>query len=1151
MAKLGDIISKTIESYEPKKTSHELTSSHLEDELYQELMEKENALREIEKNYQQIEEDKVKGFLTLEEEYIEAIDHVKREYQEIFEHLDLDENNLRLEIESASKNEDETFDKVINSVFDLKNEAYQQFLRMVQASNDAIDDEMRVHTEFISSETEKFNEVQRNYQEMQTEQSNKLLWTIEQSRNALTDLSNELFEKSKNETGFVNESILSTLNNLRTTKNKMSALFKSATDMYTKQRERITALSNQRQKPHTIINQTIIHQFVKQIKEVNQKKVSFEKLILSELKTSKEIIGKKIIESDQAGDLVSTEKYILQYEIIQNKADYLLRRNQSMADLLISKYQNEIKKIKIDSFKRVEEIKLAYMMPAMFFQNSIILYSNFSFYVNESFDELDNLLSDLIVFNSKFAEAKVEYITQDAKAMEDYRINLMVRVSNVCSNLTELISKIDYFSKEIITLESQNHLEIAEVRKQMENAEIQGDYDKYIRSIEDDHFFAISQHESNHAKIMNRFEKDYGYIRIQREVGQLRQNFDFFRAKAAYLKEISVLEQEVHRISFEKNLSISRSKTEYEIKLNDTKYLMTLEAMRSESNRLAYLYATRYLEEESVFKDKKETGSKEVIDFLQHSQKLIDYNRVQTEQIVNEVESSTSSRTYAHYLEYMRSQIITAYENQLKSKIKLNEQATKLIHHPFYVAKSRIDSIIDPFMVLFKQRLVLLDQSNVSVLKSYFENQEFFGYRLMKAFDEVETELETLLVEFNQLDQLSNFKSFIDKAFEETVILIHNVKTSLSHKKPKHYVKPLNTFLIEQILNLKHLLRSLNESMDVLEKELLENDVIFIQKSTEKAEKIQKIINQEYDRLIFYAVKSDKHRTRQSKELSKEAYDIESSFKDEVKKINTVYVNSLEKETEKLSFVRKQISKLILSTESKLKKDLSVLEKAYLNEQHALHLKSRLFEKAYQDILDILSENLDEEFYLISKMEEREKVQLQVSLSILEKELQNIPLKYDEKLRQLSENKNALVTEKKSQLLADYTKIEEKKFSSRPELLAKMDEIKNRLPSDYLAMYQNISKAEEQFLTQYLNITTDYTSDFEEFLNRQKSSRALLSNQEFLYQPLQSFINLEETLLSKNLEAYDDTLFKAKATKDLLLSEEAKAKDKENRIIND
>lgn len=1151
MGKQGDIISKMVNSFQTKKSVHDMTSSHLEEELFERLQEKETALEEIIHKFEIIEENKLSQFLTVEKEFQEASEVIQSNYIDLFKALEVDERNLSLEIQSATMSEDTTFDQVIHSIFDLKNEAYQQFQIMVKASNEAIDDEMRVHTEFIASETSKYDQIQKNYQRMQTEQSNNLLWTIEQSKNALTELTAELTTKSENETGFINESILSILNTLRSTKSKISSLFKSTTDVYTKQRDRIFQLSSQRQKPHSVVNQTIIHQYVKQIKDVNQKKVRFERLILSELKTSKEIIGQKIIEADKANDRELTQRYILQYEIIQKKAEYLLKRNQSMADLLISKHQNEIKKIKIDSFKRVEEIKLAYLMPAMFFQNSINLYSNFSFYVNESFDDLDNLLSDLIIFNTRFSEAKINYISKDAKTIEDYRLNLMVRVSNVCSSLTELISKIDHFSKEIITLESQNHLEIAEVRKQMENAEIKGDYDKYIRSVENDHFFAVSQHEANRARITSRFDKDASYIRIQREVALLRQNYELFHAKVAYLKEITKIEEDIHQISFEKDLETSRAKFFYNTQLNDTKYLMTMEAMKSEANRMIYLYAAKYLDEESNYKARKESGSDEVVDFIHHSQNLIDFNHDQTEQIMTEVETNSTSRTYAYYLEYNRSQILKAYDEQLQNKTKLNQKATQLIHHPFFVAKAEIENILDQFLLLFKQRLLLLDISNIDVLKPYFLDNDLFGYAMLKAFNRVEETIESLLSEFNHVEIKNKFSVFYEIALEKTIINIHETTNALQKARPKKQVQALNAFLIEEILILRQYLQSTFSLLDDTEEFLLENDVLFIRKAEEKAQIAKKMINHEYDRLIYYAVKSDKNRNKQKKQLLHDAEKVEDTFRNEVRRINQIYLASIDKESDQLAFMKKQITKLIYQSEAKLNKDISILQKAYQSEQHSLHLKIHQFEKAYQQIMFVLNGNLEEEFNMIDQMEMREKNHLQTSLSMLDNEMVSIPIKYDNQLQLLEDNKIALIEEKKITLLSEYTKIEETKFSSRPALLAEIEEIKKRLPTNYLDMYQHISKAEEEFLNQYLNISTDYSQDFQAFLTHQKDSRTLLEDPDFMYHPFQSFVALEDTLLEKNTVAFQDTLSKAKALKDHVQSEESKSQDKQKRIIND
>ena len=58
----------------------------------------------------------------------------------------------------------------------------------------------------------------------------------------------------------------------------------------------------------------------------------------------------------------------------------------------------------------------------------------------------------------------------------------MVHVNSVTSKLTDLVSKIDELQK-IITLESNNQLEIAEIRKN-ESADTTGDYQKYIAGLD-------------------------------------------------------------------------------------------------------------------------------------------------------------------------------------------------------------------------------------------------------------------------------------------------------------------------------------------------------------------------------------------------------------------------------------------------------------------------------------------------------------------------------------------------------------------------------------------------------------------------------------------------------------------------------------------
>ncbi|MCK7486082.1 MAG: hypothetical protein MZU97_11425 [Bacillus subtilis] len=107
------------------------------------------------------------------------------------------------------------------------------------------------------------------------------------------------------------------------------------------------------------------------------------------------------------------------------------------------------------------------------------------------------MLSDFIRFNQSLTQTRVQYIQTSAKVFADFKVDLLVTVNAVTAKLSELITDIDRVSTDIISLESKNRLEVADVKKQMENAEITGDYHKYLKGLEFDRFFADYQHDLN------------------------------------------------------------------------------------------------------------------------------------------------------------------------------------------------------------------------------------------------------------------------------------------------------------------------------------------------------------------------------------------------------------------------------------------------------------------------------------------------------------------------------------------------------------------------------------------------------------------------------------------------------------------------------
>ncbi len=1151
MAKKVDCIQTIIETYEIQHRDATFAIESIQESLKQLLQDKEASFLVLTEKYQLMDEDHINDFLECQKQYNEKIQAIEQKYLEQFDTLELETNELNLAIEQESTTENSKYEMVVSDILDLKNNAYQRFLELVETSNNRIDEEMQVHTDFIKSENEKFEETLGNYQSLQSNQSNQLLWSIEQSKNALLELNQELEEKTANQVSYMNDTILDTLHSLRSTRNKMSALFKSATDIYSKQKDRINQLSHQRQKPHSLINQTVIRQYVKQIKDINLKKLNFEKLIQKELTDSKETIGKRIIEANNSQNTQELEKYIIQYEIIQHKANYLLKRNQSMADLLISKYQSEIKKIKIDSFKRVEEIKLAYYMPAMFFQNSINLFSNFSFYVNDSFDELDGLLSDLILYNKQYQDSKTKYVENDSKTLEDYKINLMVKITNVCSSLTDMITQIDAYSKDIITLESANQLEIAEVRKKMENTEIQGDYDKYIKSLETDHFFADHQHESNIAAISLKHKKEASLIKIQREVAFARQKHEIELAKVDYLKQIAFLEDVSHQVAYQKDLDLAKKRYAFLKKENDIHFELNVENIKSTHLSSLYHLAHRFLEEENIYLESKKRGSEEVISFVHHAQNIIDLNQSQTNAILKQIEQHVSPKTYAYYLEVTRNKLLRYFDIETEQKIKINRQAVEIIHHEFYTTLLNIQMELSVFTIELKNKLLLLDQSNVEIIKNNIITNHLSIYTVLKLSEIMKELIGKLYHNHNQNKNTDNTYIAIDQFCENYIIKATQTLKQISSKNSRYTLRLLKDFYTISIIESNKLDKTIQNHFDEISKSIIEPDIIYIQRALEKATKAKNMINKEYDCLIVKAVNQDRNRVLQVNQLIHDTKELDYTFKNQVKQINHVYEKSVDEEEQRIEFIKAEVNSLMKESKKLVDKELKLLKASYQKEQISIDQRMKSHEKAFDTIINSLKSSYEEDILYAKNLEQDKTIELETTLKRLEQELLELPNEFTSKMTSLEVTKSNLITEKQQALLQEYTHIEEHKFASLPAYIAEIESIKERLPKDYLAIYQNISKAEENFLNQYLNINVDYIDDFEDFLSTQKDTGLNEKYLNIFNHPFEVFQKLEDDLLSKNKNVYSDTLFKLSVSKTEISSEELKYTDKQNRIIND
>ena len=280
----------------------------------------ELEIAKIEADFAVFEAERRMEYERHESDFGAALKAIEDDYAALFRMLDADQaaNEAKMQGELAS--EDEKYLAIVKDFQTIQNEAFAKYQEMSRNAAAAIDKEAEIHRVFVDGEERRLEEIKRGYAVMNDDQYEHLLRTMDQSKNMLDQLARDLGESSFNDAKFLSQAILQVLENLRDTKNKITALFKTTTSVYAAKKKKIDELSAVRQKPHSVLNQTLIDQFVRQIAAVEKEKANFDRLVNDELEESKTIIGKKIIDADARGKRAACEKYIMMYEIVIAKA---------------------------------------------------------------------------------------------------------------------------------------------------------------------------------------------------------------------------------------------------------------------------------------------------------------------------------------------------------------------------------------------------------------------------------------------------------------------------------------------------------------------------------------------------------------------------------------------------------------------------------------------------------------------------------------------------------------------------------------------------------------------------------------------------------------------------------------------------------------
>jgi len=1137
--------------FAPELESHQSSMNELEnliikiEEGYQE------EIAKIQSNFTISDDKFFSVFKQYENDYLAAISYIEDEYELLFSALKTDflDNNQKQMM--SLQMEDDSYNQIITTFKSLQEQAHKKYIELCKASEYYIDRETSIHHQFVEEEDQRFEEIRKNYSGINNRQYDTLLWSMEKSKNALGDLSKKLNEQAFNDTKFLTASVIKTIENLRETKNNITVIFKGTTQSFVQKKRIIDDLSLVRQKPHSVLNQRLINQFVEQIHNVNDSRSTFEKLVNNDLSKSMKVIGEKLIAADLSKDDKLTKKYVLQYQIVQSKAKFLLKRNNEMSDLLISKYQNEIKKIKIDSFRRVEEIKLAYYMPSEFFQNSINLYSNFAFYINESMDEIDNLLSDFIRFNQNITQTTADYIHSSSKVFEDYKINLLVTVNDATNKITELISNVDHISKEIIELESKNRIEIAEIRKSMENADITGDYQKYLKSLDFDRFFADYQHEINSLKIKASAKKTESLLSIQSEITQSNKERQLDEDTEKQTRLLFELEKQIHESLLDKEFMLAEAKHQKILAMIEAERKMQYADVLLSSKRTAYLYGTAIASEQKSFEQTQFEGNAYVVDYVHETQKLIDLHRLQTQAAKDYIRKNTDKFRYARVLENERLNLTKALYSKFSSESEPYQNAIDFYSHLLCITHKHLQKRINKYDLIFKHLLIHLRKETTQIQAKALESASAYKTDLVYAFDNAKETLVNICLTCNLNDMTSSISNYMEETIYKITRITQPVEKAINHQRKSLDVQQLlKSYYIQMILTIKNYKKHIKTFFETALTRSIENDFLIIMKLRNALAKEKQIVDNEYEMRIFEAARKKHSNTKLAENLETEYAQFELLMKERVFQLNKTFLEVLSNENDKLKYLKEELLRAINQAEidyyaATEKIDNSIAEKIqkaqkdFLNfENNYISMKSKLLVQTEKETLTIKNE-------LIARENNRKQ-----QLTILNQSIASLPGDESSVIAKLENDKLALMSEKKVQLNKEFAEIEELKLLSTPIYLEKIKTVNDRLPNDYMHLYKEIADAEMALIKEHRDIEMIYQQNFGRFINNQMEYNSILFNDSIVLYPYDKNLATTKAIVKKSNELFKDTVDKSSMAQDLINKKTIESNEKQKRVLN-
>jgi|GEM_PF-3279462 len=1076
-----------------------------------------------EKNqYQKAMEKLDHSFHEKQENHNQKISELNQSHQDLYQSIDdhylAIQNNFNEDmfeelkaLDQSIDEEHRLFDDILEQFETRKQDALDIYIQLTKKNNDDIDKDMQIHHRFIKKEQAKLDQFKKSYDDQTAQLSNKMVWTIEKSKNAIEQLRDNLSTIDKDDMISLNQQILHTLTDLRGTRNDINALFKETSNHLNQYKENIYKLRKSKQKPYSDINHKLIHKLIKQIRIANDNKNKYQHIIQKDLDQSLNKLYPSILKAHEERRKDDLEKYILQVEILKEKANHLINKIEKITRYNISTYQSRIKEIKVETFTRNEEIRFSYSVPMSYIENAISIYSNYNFYFNQGFNDLDKLLSDLIDFSQAFNDIRDQEVIQVKNDLADYQNHYLAQIKDISDHLSDLLYQIDDIAFQITTLESKHRLEIAEIKKEIVNVDIKGDYTKFLESLNTDYHIAKQEYKNRLKKInINKLYKDKTLdfykkaiqVDLERERVQLDQT---------YHESLTDLEKEIHKDHYDYLKSQMDTFYHHQANLFDLFMQMMKQRLTQTLKATNYYLAKGYFTRESTTHNRLNQRAHAYKIHQDHIEKAIKINQSESKHFIKYLEKNGKAYSTVTYLErekyHLKKKLIQTHQEKLSVITKSLIDSYQSKHQ----VSSTINQELDDQKLIFKRMHLLTEQYQQAIPKLI--KHKLYFRNLIHTMTEIVKKANNLCYQYHahhDIEHINNhYDDFIVKLTEKTIKTLEKAK----RKNVKKQKKIINQYLFSIIKNIDHIWAFYQQRLDHAHMAHIKPMIKTIAYAKINLKEDTQLLEKEFTKLQEKALNNHKHIHKQQNMILAYTNKVNHYLDHQIKQQLKILSNDQNSEKKALDFLEKEIAKIIKRNDRMLKEQLKTIHKVMLEDYQTLLNHYDIDIENIQMMKDKVIEDGKIEKLYIDHHSKQQIQAIEQTKSLLSQQVDLIPKEREFRLAEIQNNQEILFKDHQEQLLSKYAQIEKHKFTKVPLLEESIEEKEQQLKQHFINLYQKHKDLEAHYLQQFTK-SNQHFLDLHQGFQKDLIQSELAYDQE-LDQPFKDLVQVESSITDK------------------------------------